>query len=246
MIIREAPIDNPWSRAAGMWLISFLMVAALGFVILEAMELASRHMWWVVAFAIAGALALRGVAIFHHTGPWRVVEFALVVGGIGGVPLVLALCIGAMAYFIVQRSAFWITYVGVGTFVVLSAWWAVREVRCLRETVHRRRFVENEFRVGEEVVTLTRSPRTDLDTPGPAARSAWGERLIFFLPSAYLLQRLLSDTGGVSAALLLLSALAVPLAVYAIGKLVRGAYLWIYLVRRVEAAHGKPVVLASA
>lgn len=66
------------------------------------------------------------------------------------------------------------------------------------------------------------------------------------IPMAYPIQRLLTDTGGMSAVLLLLAVLGLPLTIYILGRLTCGAYLWVYKVWQMERQYGKPVVFDPA
>lgn len=97
---------------------------------------------------------------------------------------------------------------------------------------------------------LVRQPlKTNLDPPPISEHTPLGKLyhgvgpyLVMGIPMAYPIQRLLSDTGGMSAVLLLLAILGLPLTIYILGRLACGAYLWVYRVRQMERQHGKPVV----
>lgn len=106
-----------------------------------------------------------------------------------------------------------------------------------------------EFPIDANVIYLNRRPTTDLDaTPArhrklPSGVAAHLSKLVLLVPSAYFLHRLLSDTGDAPAVLLFLPILGTPFTVSVLGSMPRGFYRWIYVVRRLEREHGKPVIL---
>lgn len=137
--------------------------------------------------------------------------------------------------------------------VAVIIWWCVREVAGCARRVVERRFVEREFNVEDDRIVFRRPHRTDLDAPPVSEKSMLGKiyygvvpRMVVLLPLAYPLQRLLTDTGGVSSFSLLMSLLTAPLAIYALGRLSSGAYLYIYKTRQLELLHHKPVVFEQA
>lgn len=69
--------------------------------------------------------------------------------------------------------------------------------------------------------------------------------LVFAIPMAYLLPRLVNEHAGPRATLLQIAVLATALAFHVLGHLARGTYPWIYLVWQLERKHGKPVHLAA-
>lgn len=133
--------------------------------------------------------------------------------------------------------------------VAVGIAWFWYSIAGLKRRMKERRFIEKEFRVCDTKIVMRTPPRTDL---GPARikdgsfldkTGAWlFPKLVLLVPLGYPLQRLFSDAGGLSAVLLLMAVLALPLALYILGRMACGFYLWIYTIRKLERQHGKPVV----
>jgi hypothetical protein len=123
----------------------------------------------------------------------------------------------------------------------------------LKRRMQERRFIEKEFRIEATHIVMRTPPKTNLD-PDLIKPSSWKDKtgnwlfpkLVFLVPITYPLQRLFSDSGGLAAILLLLSILSLPLAIYIIGRITCGYYLWIRTIRKLECKHGKPVVFEQA
>lgn len=131
--------------------------------------------------------------------------------------------------------------------------WCSHSIAALKQRIQNRRFVEKEFRIEETQIVMRTPPKTDLDPPPikPGSRldkaGSWlFPKLLLLVPMAYPLQRLFSDTGGLPAVLLLLSILSLPLAIYILGRMACGYYLWIHTIRKLERQHGKPVVFEQS
>lgn len=135
------------------------------------------------------------------------------------------------------------------------ALWCLREIKEYRGRIIARRFIQREFRIEDDCI-IVRPPgrtKTNLDAPPISEHTLFGKfyygiapYLVMAVPMAYPIQRLLSDAGGFTAVLLFLSILGTPLSIYILGRITRGAYLWIYKVWQLERRHGKPVVFDEA
>lgn len=127
--------------------------------------------------------------------------------------------------------------------------WCWRALAGYKQRVIERHFIEREFSIEEARIVVRQPTKTDLDAPPISEHTLFGKLyhglgpyLIFAIPLAYPLQRLLTDTAGGAATLLLLAILGCPLTIYLLGRLTCGAYLWVYKVWQLERQHGKPVV----
>jgi hypothetical protein len=137
----------------------------------------------------------------------------------------------------------------VGAATVASAWM----LNGYRSRMSERRFMEREFLVESDRVVFRQPIKTRLDAPQSGDKTIFGKlfsRLGFYMlamvPMAYPIQRLLSESGGVTALLLFLAALCIPLAIYFIGRLTCATYLFVFKIWQMERQHGKPVVFDIA
>lgn len=133
-----------------------------------------------------------------------------------------------------------------------AALWCWRALAAYRMRVIERRFIEREFSIEDTRIVVRQPTKTDLDPPAISEYTLFGKLyhglgpyLIFVIPLAYPLQRLLTDTAGSAATLLLLAILGCPVTIYLLGRLTCGAYLWVYKVWQLERQHGKPVVFET-
>jgi hypothetical protein len=58
------------------------------------------------------------------------------------------------------------------------------------------------------------------------------------------LQKLVRDESGFLGGLILMALFAAPLAIYMLGRLTCGAYLYVYKVWQLERKYGKPVMFS--
>lgn len=250
MIIREAPIDNAWYRAAGAWVVALLGINGLLWPLLDYYKQPLVSLWAVAAAAPIGAGIFWFIGKFmSKPEPTRVITFVSIIGVFGIFPLFLSLAlpITLLTYISITTCINFVIYV-LPCFI-LAIYWIFRSVRNLSKRVKESKFIEREFQITEDRIYLSRSPKIVLDARASEPSSLWKktrDRLIsnsvWALPLAYPLQKLLFDAGGMPAILLLLSVLATPLAIYVLGRVTCGAYLWVYIVKKLEVSHNKPVM----
>ena len=127
--------------------------------------------------------------------------------------------------------------------------WCLKALTGYRQRVIERRFIEREFSIEETRIVVRQPFKTDLDPPPISEHTFFGKLyhrfgpyLMMAIPMGYPIQRLLSNTGGDSAVLLILALLGLPITIYMFGRMTCGAYLWIFKVWQLEKQHGKPVV----
>jgi hypothetical protein len=144
-----------------------------------------------------------------------------------------------------EATRLWLSLLIVG---VTGAWCLVT-LGGYKQRVVERRFIEREFHVEDSRIVVRQPLKTNLD-PKPISEHSmlgriyhrFGPYLVMAIPMAYPIQRLLSNTGGDSAVLLLLALLGLPITIYFLGRMTCGCYLWIYRVWQIQRQHGKPVV----
>lgn len=130
-----------------------------------------------------------------------------------------------------------------------TAIWCLKSLSDYKQRVIKRRFIEREFSIEETRIVVRQPFKTDLDPPPISEHTFFGKLyhrfgpyLVMAIPMGYPIQRLLSNTGGDSAVLLILALLGLPITIYMFGRMTCGAYLWIFKVWQLEKQHGKPVV----
>jgi hypothetical protein len=253
MITRETPIDSHWYRAAAIWFIAFFGATCIAFPALSTMGRSTHALRSLVWLGAGGTAVLLLTGMFRPKKPTRVLEFILVMGGFGLVPLLLAMGFAGLCYFLLTPDETWLVWsVPLASGVVAVAWcW--RELKSFRRRIADRSFVEKEFGVEANRISVSRTPRTSLD-PTPERDSSLrrrvidriGPRLLLLLPIGYPLQALLRDAGGVQFVLLGLSVVMIPWTIHALSQVVCGFYLWVYRVWKLERTYGLPVVFKES
>jgi hypothetical protein len=245
VIIREAPVDNAWYRAAGTWFVTLFAINCLAWPVLDFYRYELARLSWIAFSIPLGSVILLTVGRIFGA-PKRVTLFVTVIGLFGIIPLLLGSLLPIIVLLLFAPPGSFYLPAALALSLVLSAYWLRIQIEDLHKKIVSNRFIEREFRIGIDSIYLNRAPKTDLDdAPGNGwLRNAAGfPPLIFFLLTAgYPLQRLLFHSGGVPAVVFLLSILGTPLAAYIIGRTACGFYLWIYTVRKLELQHGKPVI----
>lgn len=138
--------------------------------------------------------------------------------------------------------------------LVSTVLWCALQVWLVRKRIIERRFLEKELFFEDDKIIFRRPPKTDLDAPPISDKTFFGKIahkvipfvLIVLMPMGFPLQRLASIEGGFFGQLVFLAVIGVPLVVYGLGKLVSRAYVYFYLVSKLERQHGKPVVFSDS
>ena len=229
------------------WLISLGMTSAVMYMLSD--EFGTSPWLWKMALCMAlgiGVLLLLASLVCKSapsSALWRM-TFA---GALVLVPVLTLSGSVGLSYLAAapEGSRVWLLMLVVFT----AAIWCSMSLSVYKQRVVQRRFIEREFLI-EKTRILVRQPiETDLSSPPISEHTILGKiyhragpYLIMLVPMAYPIQRLLSDTAGFAAVLLLLSILCIPLTIYFLGRMTCAVYLWIFKVWQLEKQHGKPVV----
>lgn len=246
MIIREAPVDNAWYRAAATWFIALCAINCLVWPVLDFYAYDLSRLWWMALAIPLGSVILWMFGRFLGE-PKRVLLFVMVIGLFGIIPLLAGLILPIFVLFFLPGAAAG-SLIFVALCLTFSVCWIYIKIKVLKEKILSERFIEREFRTGSHSIYLNRAPTTDLDTARAKDVSRVGNTamilpaLVFLLAVAYPLQRLFLNSGGIPGVVFLLAILGTPLAIHVLGRTACGFYLWIYTVRRLELQHGKPVI----
>lgn len=247
MIIREAPVDNAWYRAAGTWFIALSGINCLVWPVFDFYRYDLSHLGWVALSIPLGSATLWISGKFFGK-PTRVLLFVTVIGLFGVIPLLLGLLLPIIVLLFLPTRGSLFTWASLALLLMFSTYWIQIRIKLLHEKIATERFIEREFRIGNDCIYLNRSPKTDLDAvrmyrgSRPNNISAIFPLLFFLLAVGYPLQRFLFNSAGIPGVVFLLSILETPLAIHIAGRTACGFYLWIYTVRKLEIKHGKPVV----
>ena len=248
MIIREGAVENAWYRAAGVWFIALFVFSCVVGAALDYYNYPLDFLWWILIAMPVGSITLWMCGKVFGS-PKRVLVFVSVFGLFGILPLVLTTLSPMLFLIFFDMKSFNEILVFSSVYVVFSIVWTVIELRRIRKSVREKRFIEREFHVQKDHISLTRNPKTNIDRPRIRQGSFLDKagtwlfpKLMLLVPIGYPLQRMLSDAGGFSAILLFTTILTVPLTIHAFGRIACGVYLWIYKVLELETVHGKPVV----
>ncbi len=250
MIIRPAPIDNAWHRAAVMWCAALIAINSFAWPTLDHYQVAVPGLYWLALALPVGAALLFVIGKFHE--PRRVRTYVTVIGLFGVVPLAAGLLLPLMSLLMLESTVSGLVMLLAVAYVILPGYWIVSGGLALRRRVAQSRYFEKEMKEDGAFIYLNRSPKIDLevdpDAGGPLHKAAaWlVPALVFLLPLAYLVQRLFSQQGGTPAVLLLVAALSTPLAIHVATRASRGMYLWIYQVGLIERKSGKQVMLSRS
>lgn len=234
--------------------LSWILFAGLtsGFMYLLNDEYGIAAWMWKIALALALCMGvpLLIASLICKAAPtstlWRM-SFA----GVMLLPIVMISGTAGLSYLAAAPESVrpWLWFL----MLSMTVLWCLISVSGYKQRVIDRRFMEREFSVEETRIVVRQPLKTDLD-PEPISEQTFfgrlyhrsGPYLIFGVPLAYPLQRLVTDTAGGGATLLLLALFGFPLMLYVLGRMTCGAYLWIYKVWQMERQHGKPVVFADA
>lgn len=253
MIARPVPLGNIWRVSSVLWFLSFGVVLSLYWPALD--ELGRDPSWLSILLWpwLGGTILLAGISAFWKEARRRVLVIA-VVGTVFGLLPILAMClaVGLVFFFLVPDGAGGV----VTTWLLLVAvvvWWCRREVRAYAERIISRKFIEREFSIEADRITLNRPPTTSLEPEPIPSDTVFGmlyykvgPYFVMLIPMAYPLQRLIAGTGGPAFVLFVISLLGTPLAIHALGRFACGVYLYGFKIRQLEIAHGKPVVFEQA
>lgn len=204
----------------------------------------------VLAFGACVSALLFGASFFAPLKQERVLPSYMVMGiGFGSFLFLTAGVAGA--FLLAPTLSTPSKLIGSALIVVSATLWCLKSLSNFRHRVINRKFVEREFSIHDDQIVLHHPIRTDLDAP-LSEQTFWGKvyygigpYLALAVPVAYPVQRLLTDTGGLTSLLLLLSVLCIPLTLHILGRMSCGGYLWIYKVWQMERRHGKPVVFSA-
>lgn len=169
-------------------------------------------------------------------------------------PIILLFAWAAFALFILptidrelQRQIQWIL---VGSAIL---WWTL-QVALVRKRITKRRFLEKELFFDDDKIVFRRPPKTSLDAEPVSDKTFLGKfaykiipfALIVLVPLTFPLQRLAFGMGGFTGQLVFLSIFGAPLMIWVIGWFLSRAYLYLYVVSKLERQHGKPVVFSDS
>jgi len=246
----QAPLPTLLRASSIAWLIGLGLPSFLLYVLKEE-GFASEVLWRMcLAGGVIAATSLFLLSFMWKRAPTSVASSWLLAGVLAFVPILLSTSAMALLYLVTLPPA---SATATGSLVLaVSLYWCWRSIAKLKVRLEDRRFFEKEFTIEVDRIVVRYPAKTDLgpspeysDTVGRRLLNWIGPRLVVLIPLAYPIQRLLSDASGLPAVLLFLSVLSVPLAIYILGRMACGAYLWIYRVRRIEQQVGKRVVFAE-
>lgn len=238
IILRVAALN--WIAAPGL---------ASGFVYMLSVEYGAPTWLWkgllFLAVGISSTLLLLSIVV--RDAPSSVFWGMLFVGTFTTFPTMILTGALGLGYLVVVPPD---TRPCIGLAVICAiVVWCLISVNRYKKRVNSKNFIQREFSIESARIIVRQPLKTNLDPPPISEHTFFGKLyhsigpyLVMGIPMAYPIQRLLMDTGGMSAVLFLLALLSLPLTMYIFGRLACGAYLWIYKVWQLEREHGKPVV----
>lgn len=208
-----------------------------------------HSLYWkmLLIISLAIGIILFAISFIFKITPVSVLLRTLCMGVMVATPTLILSAIAGLSYFVTVSDSIRLSLlIAIFVAVVFSC---AMVLASYKQRVKDRYFIEREFLFEADRIVIRQPLKTNLD-PAPISDETFfgkiyhkfGLYLIIGIPLAYPIQRLLSDTGGTAAVLLLLSILGLPLTIYILGRMTCGAYLWIYKVWQLERQHGKPVV----
>jgi hypothetical protein len=238
--------------AAWLWMLSSLLPA--GVLLLASSEWGPLAVMPSDALIFGGSLALAclSASFFVPARLDRLVTSRILMGF--GLSSLLFMTGGiGFAFLLAPDISLRSKSLALAIFLGAAVLWCNMAMSSFKRRIEERRFLEREFSIHATKIVLRHPVQTDLDAShvrdttlaGKLYHRA-GPYLVMGIPMAYPIQRLLTDTGGMAAVLLLLAVLGLPLTIYILGRLTCGAYLWVYKVWQMERQYGKPVVFAPA
>ncbi len=246
MIIREAPIDNAWYRAAVAWFVALFAVNCFAWPVFDHYDLEVAGPWSLAVALPAGALALFLIGKLTPA-PTRVLAYVFIIGTFGFVPLVAGLLLPITTLLLLMPATSpWALMLAVSAAV--SSFWINLEVRKLSAKIVQSKYLEREFIVQADAVYVNRAPQTELDTTrtGKEAIARWiAAALALSALLGYAMQNMIVGQDRVPSTVLILAILGTPLAIYVLCRMACDAYLWIYTVWKLERQHGKHVHLSN-
>jgi cell division protein FtsL len=244
----KKPTGNIWPLFGAFF--GFFSIVALSFIA----DLATHFgfafdIWKFVITFLAISLLLGAIGLKIKQFPNRVLLTVLLLGA-GFFPLLIWLSIPAtglaLALSIHSRSIFLLIL------IVVTLAWCTYQLHEYRKRIVERHFMEKEFFIDERQISMRNPNEISLDAPPVTNKTLWGRSfnkvgpyLFLLIPFAYPLQKLVGNINGFLGVYVLLAVLSTPLAIYMLGRLTCGAYLYVYEVRRLERKYGKPVMFSS-
>lgn len=247
----QGPFPLVLRASALVWLIGPGMTS--GFMYLLSDEYGASAWLWKIALATALCMSalLLLASVVCKTAPLSVLWRISFAGAMVVFPIVTLTCAMALSYLAAapESARPWLWFL----MLSMTALWCLISVSSYKQRVIDRRFIEREFSIEETRIVVRQPFKTDLD-PKPISEHTFfgklyhrfGPYLVLGIPMAYPLQRLVTDTAGGGATLLLLAMFGYPLTLYILGRMTCGAYLWVYKVWQMECRYGRPVVFADA
>lgn len=236
------------------WLLYGGVLAGVGSGILDEAGVSTRFALAVAVLSVCMALVLWPASFFLKNLCRRVKICSIVYFVTAIIPALLMFgFIGLALFFLpvlepgLQQQLRWLVLVSMILWCALQVW-------LIRRRIVERRFIEKELFFDDDKIIFRRPPKTDLDAPPISDKTFFGKIahkvipfvLIVLMPMGFPLQRLATNAGGLTGFLVLLAAIGAPFFIYGLGKLASRAYVYFYLVSKLERQHGKPVVFSDS
>jgi hypothetical protein len=252
VIINHAGVDNPWHRAAAGWVVASLALTVMAYSTLDGSGVETYPLTRSMAI-IVGVTALLYAVGARKVKAWKLSTYAAVLGIFAYIPILVALCAPLYFLFLVRAFSSLEVSILVGGAVAAASIAVWHGLARLKWSLQHSRFVEKEFVERSEHFYVRRDTSTELPAQPGLLDGSVGSRmlslssnLIYLLPFAYIAQRMVSDAAGEAGVLTLLAILSIPLAIHVLSQIARGYYLWIHIVRKIERASGKPVIINAS
>lgn len=204
--------------------------------------------WKYVIVFLAISILLGVIGLITKQFPSRVLLTVLLLGA-GFIPLLIWLSVPATG--LALALSIFSRYIYLSILGVVTLAWCAYQLREYHKRIVERHFMEKEFDVSERQITMRTPNQISLDSSPVTNKTMWGKLfnkigpyLFLLIPFAYPLQQLVGNINGFLGVYVLLAVLATPLAIYMLGRLTCGAYLYLYKIWQLERKYGKPVMFS--
>jgi hypothetical protein len=242
---------SAWYKSAVGWSLSLFFLVVYLAIALDVFGFGNYVFNYLIPLWLGGGLVLWIIGnLSKQNSTKRVMIYMLIVGVFGYMPLIFTMCITSTGFSLALTPTS--RFIFLFSLITVTILWCVYQLQAYRRRIIEHHFMEKEFYVGDDQITMRLPSQISLDAPPITNQTFWGRiynklgpYLFLLIPFAYPLQKLVRDESGFLGGLFLMAIFAAPLTIYILGRLTCGAYLYVYKVWQLEHKYGKPVIFNS-
>lgn len=242
---------SAWYKSTAGWVISLFLLVVYLIIALDVFGFDDYIFNYLIPLWLGGGLVLWIIGhLTKQNSTKRVMAYILIVGVFGYFPLIFTISIMTTGFSLALTPTS--RFIFLFSLLTVTILWCVYQLQAYRRRIIEHHFMEKEFHVGDDQITMRLPSQISLGAPPITNKTFWGRifnklgpYLFLLIPFAYPLQKLVRNESGFLGGLFLMAIFAAPLTIYMLGRLSCGAYLYVYKVWQLERKYGKPVMFKS-